>query len=55
MIILVRAIWDDEAAVWVAEGLNLPGLATEADTLEQLDVKVPGLVQDLLDEQEGIR
>lgn len=45
---IVRATWDDEANVWVAEGTNLPdgiGLATDASTLE---AKIPGMVRDLL-------
>jgi hypothetical protein len=49
--IVVRAEWDDEAGVWVAEGANLPdgfGLATEAATLEALEAKLPGMVQGLL-------
>jgi hypothetical protein len=30
----VRAEWDREARVWVAESGNLPGLVTEAETVE---------------------
>ena len=44
----VRAEWDDEAQVWVAESSNLPGLVTEAETVEglfeQLQVMVPELL-----------
>ncbi|HXC13976.1 MAG TPA: DUF1902 domain-containing protein [Stellaceae bacterium] len=44
----VRAEWDDEAQVWVAESSNLPGLVTEAETVEglfeQLRVMVPELL-----------
>ncbi len=50
-IIVVRAVWDDEAGVWAAEGTNLPagfGLATGAATLEALEAKLPGMIQDLL-------
>jgi Domain of unknown function (DUF1902) len=49
--IIVRAVWDEEAGIWVAEGANLPdgfGLATGAATLEALEAKLPGMVQDLL-------
>ena len=49
--IIVRATWDDEANAWVAEGTNLPdgiGLATEAPTLDALEVKLPGMIRDLL-------
>ena len=34
--IVVRANWDGEASVWVAESTDLPGLLTEADTLQWL-------------------
>ena len=34
--ILVKATWDDEARVWVAESSDIQGLVTEADTLEAL-------------------
>ena len=36
----VRAEWDQEARVWVAESGNLPGLVTEAETVEQLFEKL---------------
>lgn len=52
--ILVRAIWDDEAKVWTAESTDLPGLVTEAASLDELDQKLPGLVLDLLsDDDDG--
>jgi|HubBroStandDraft_6_1064221.scaffolds.fasta_scaffold183468_2 hypothetical protein len=44
----VRADWDDEAKVWVAEGVNLPGLVTEADTVELLLEKLRVIVPELL-------
>jgi predicted RNase H-like HicB family nuclease len=50
--IVVRATWDNEANVWVAESLNLPGLVTEAETLDALDAKLPGLIQDLLEDDD---
>jgi predicted RNase H-like HicB family nuclease len=49
-LIVVRAIWDREAAVWIAESEDVPGLVTEAETIENLEAKLPGLIQDLLDE-----
>jgi predicted RNase H-like HicB family nuclease len=49
MVIVVRATWDDEANVWVAESPDLPGLVTEAESLNALDAKLPGLIQDLLE------
>jgi hypothetical protein len=49
--VLVRAEWDDEAAVWVATSDDI-GLVTEADSLEELRAKLPAIVEDLL-EAEG--
>jgi len=46
--IKVRADWDDEAKVWVAEGVNLPGLVTEADTVELLLDKLRVMIPELL-------
>lgn len=48
-LIVVRATWDSETNVWVAESTDLPGLITEAESLDALDKKLPGLIQDLLD------
>jgi len=48
-IYFVHAEWDDEAAVWVATSDDVPGLATEADTLEALSAKLETLVPELLD------
>jgi predicted RNase H-like HicB family nuclease len=47
-VITVRASWDDDADVWIAESPDLPGLLTEAPTLDALDAKLPGIIQDLL-------
>ncbi len=32
--LLVTAFWDDEAKVWVAESDEVPGLITEAETVD---------------------
>jgi predicted RNase H-like HicB family nuclease len=45
----VHATWDQEASVWVAESDDVPGLVTEADTLEALLDKVRGLIPELLE------
>ena len=45
----VRAEWDEEASVWVATSDDVPGLATEADTLETLVQKLNIMVPELLD------
>ena len=48
---VVRVAWDDEAKVWYVEDSDIEGLATEADTLEELRRKVPVIIQDLLEDQ----
>ena len=48
MKIIIQAIWDAEAQVWVAESENVPGLATEADTIEALTVKLHNIIPELL-------
>jgi len=50
----VRAFWDGEAGVWVAESEDVPGLATEAPTLEELLAKLAVVVPELLEEN-GVR
>ena len=47
-LIIVRAVWDEEAAVWVADSDDLEGLVTEADTLERLNQKVLAMIPELL-------
>jgi predicted RNase H-like HicB family nuclease len=44
----VDAAWDDEALVWVATSDDIPGLVTEADTLEELRAKLIDLVPELM-------
>ncbi len=44
----VNAFWDDETAVWVATSEDVPGLATEADTIEALSQKLRNIVPELL-------
>jgi predicted RNase H-like HicB family nuclease len=45
----VKAEWDDEASVWVASSDDVPGLATGADTLEQLIEKLKVVIPELLE------
>lgn len=45
----VRADWDAEAEVWVAVSDEVPGLATEAATLEALTEKLRTLIPELLE------
>jgi len=44
----VTATWDDEAQVWVATSEQVPGLVTEAATIEALLHKLATLVPELL-------
>ncbi|MHB9838484.1 DUF1902 domain-containing protein [Paraburkholderia terrae] len=45
----VTAFRDVEADVWVAESEDVPGLITEADTLELLIPKLKVLIPELLE------
>jgi hypothetical protein len=45
----VRASWDDEVSVWYVEDSDIPGLATESETLEGLKQRVRDILPDLLD------
>lgn len=47
--IIVRAIWDDEAKVWVASSSDIDGFATEAETLEALTEKIYAILPELLE------
>ncbi|MCF6282262.1 MAG: DUF1902 domain-containing protein [Candidatus Polarisedimenticolaceae bacterium] len=47
-IILVQAVWDSEANVWVANSDDVPGLITEADTAAELEEKLKTLIPELL-------
>ena len=48
---VVRAAWDTEAQVWYVEESDIEGLATEADTLDELRRKIPIIIQDLLEDR----
>jgi predicted RNase H-like HicB family nuclease len=48
-VFFIHAEWDQEASVWVATSDDVPGLATEADTLEALSVKLECMVPELLE------
>jgi predicted RNase H-like HicB family nuclease len=45
----VHAEWDEEAGVWVASSGDVPGLATEADTVEGLVQKLRAMIPELLE------
>ena len=50
----IRAVWDDEANVWVADSDDVPGLIAEAATLESLMAKLEALVPELMELNCGI-
>ena len=45
----VVAKWDSEAKVWFAESDDIPGLVTEADTLEALIERITAVAPELLE------
>jgi hypothetical protein len=49
MDLTVRATWDAEASVLVAESDDVPGLITEADDLEALMSKLRTMIPELLE------
>ncbi len=44
----IGALWDADPGVWTATSEDVPGLATEAETLEALTQKLRSLVPELL-------
>ena len=48
-VLQVKAIWDKEALVWVAESDDVPGLITEAESLEELVQKLKIMISELLE------
>jgi uncharacterized protein DUF1902 len=46
--IVIRADFDPEAGVWVAQSDDIP-LVTEAKTISDLFSKLPNVIQDVLD------
>ena len=47
--LFIRTEWDDEACVWVATSDDVPGLATESDTIEALITKLKVMIPELLE------
>jgi len=47
--IFIRAEWDEEANMWVATSDDIPGLVTEAETIENLVEKLKIIVPELLE------
>jgi predicted RNase H-like HicB family nuclease len=46
--LFIRAEWDEEAKAWVATSDDVPGLATEAVTMEALTEKLKVMIPELL-------
>jgi predicted RNase H-like HicB family nuclease len=46
--LFIRAEWDEEGMVWVATSDDVPGLATEAVTMEALIDKLKVMIPELL-------
>ena len=46
--LFVRVEWDEECQVWVATSDDVPGLATEAETIESLIRKLKVMIPELL-------
>ncbi|MEC4984303.1 MAG: DUF1902 domain-containing protein [Oscillatoria sp. PMC 1068.18] len=44
----VEAFWDAEAEVWVATSEDVPGLVTEAETIESLTSKLRQMIPELM-------
>lgn len=45
----ITAFWDEESRVWVATSDDIPGLVTEADTVEALTAKLKVIIPELLE------
>lgn len=48
--LIVTAQWDDEASVWVATSEDIPGLVTEARSLDTLLERVLAVAPELLED-----
>ncbi|MGH7815565.1 MAG: DUF1902 domain-containing protein [Candidatus Binataceae bacterium] len=46
---VIKAVWDPEAEVWVAESDDVPGLITGAPTIDALIDKLHVLIPELLE------
>jgi predicted RNase H-like HicB family nuclease len=45
---LIRVDWDEDSSVWTADSDDIPGLATEAETLEGLSLKLERMIPELV-------
>jgi predicted RNase H-like HicB family nuclease len=51
---IVRADYDPQAKSWYVFDSDVPGLATGADTLEELEAKLPSMIVELLELNEHL-
>ncbi len=51
--IIVTAFWDQEAQVWVAEGVNYPGIVAESTTMEHLIEKLKVIIPEITEQNDG--
>jgi len=45
----IRATWDNEAKVWVADSDDIPGVAAEAEDREALQAKLSALIPEMIE------
>ncbi|WP_442944289.1 DUF1902 domain-containing protein [Nostoc sp.] len=48
IIFKVQAFWDSDAEVWIATSDDIPGLVTEASTIEVLTQKLREIIPELI-------
>lgn len=53
-VLTVFATWDPDAGVWVAESEDIPGLITEAASVDALRAKLDDIIPVLLEENDGV-
>ena len=51
--ILIKAVWDDDANVWVATSKDIPGLVVEAASTDELEAELKAIVPELLKLNKG--
>jgi hypothetical protein len=51
-LIVVRVAYDPEARTWYTEGSDLEGLNACAESLEELRTILPGMIRDLIEDNE---
>ena len=49
-LLVITAAWDQDARVWVATSDDIPGLATEAASLEDLIQRVEDVAPELIED-----